>query len=206
MNYQLVTKEQHEISPDESLLDADERARYQRYIGSQKKLEFLTGRTLLKQVLADRLGVTPQSVSLSVTANGKPYLPALVETSLPFFNLSHANGTYLIGLSKCPIGVDIELPRPIELATIRHFLTPNEYQQIKSLPKSMHSTLFFRLFTAKEALLKATDKWWKLDDIQLTLEHLDWKLATSGDSFQFYQTDYKDHYIAICLDCTHAER
>lgn len=200
MNHQLLIREQHEITPDLALLDADELARYQRLINPQKKLELVTGRTFLKQVLAERLGVSPNTISLSLTASGKPHLPALAETTTPYFNLSHANGYYLVGLSSFPIGVDIEQPKAIELTHVRHFLAPDEYQQLKSLPKALHPSLFFRLFTAKEAFLKATDKAWALDDIRFQLENQYWKLTNPGDSFQFYQTDYKDSYVSVCLD------
>lgn len=191
MDYQLLIKEQHEIMPDLSLLDADELARYRRLLNPEKQLELLTGRTFLKHVLADRLDIAPKAISLSVTPMGKPYLPALSETTMPFFNLSHSSEYYLIGLSSYPIGVDIELPQTIELTTVRHFLSPDEYQQLKSLPKSLHSTTFFRLFTAKEAFMKATDKWWPLDNIHFHLDHQHWKLTSPSDLFQFYQTDYK---------------
>lgn len=202
MNYELIIKEQEEITPDLTLLDTSELDRYQRFTNPQKKLSFLTGQTVLKQVLANRLGISPASVSFALTPMGKPYLPALAETTMPFFNLSHSEGHYLIGLASCPIGVDMELPKSIDLTNVRHFLTPHEYEQIKVLPKSLHSSIFYRLFTTKEAFLKATDKWWALDTVRFQLENHHWALTSPGESFQFYQRDYKGHYIAVCLDMT----
>jgi 4'-phosphopantetheinyl transferase len=198
--YVLVHKEQHELEPDLGLLDADERVRYQRLLSPQKQLEFLTGRTFLKQVLAECLAVRPQTISLSLTTSGKPYLPALAETNRPFFNLSHAAGHYLIGLSRYPIGVDIEPLRPIDLTHVRHFLCPDEWQSLLTSPEATRLASFFRLFTAKEAFLKATDKRWKQDEIQFQLENQQWRLGSPTGSFQVFQTEYKDCFVAVCLD------
>jgi 4'-phosphopantetheinyl transferase len=206
MDYQIVMKEQYEIIPDLSLLDTTELARYQRLLRPQKQLEFLTGRTFLKQMLADCLGLAPNVISLSVTDTGKPYLPALAETRFPYFNLSHSDGHYLVGLSRFPIGVDIEAPRPIELHQVQPFLSTDEFRQLDLLPQLQRSAAFFRLFTAKEAFLKATDMRWKLDEISFHLENQHWKLNAPHGPFQFYQTHYRGCCVAVCLDATSATR
>ena len=199
LDFTLVMKEQHEIRPDLELLDPVEHVRYQRLLSPEKQLEFLTGRTFLKSVLAEYLNVSPQSISLSLTPTGKPYLPTVSETNVLFFNLSHAEGHYLIGLSKYPIGVDIEPYRQIDLTHFRHFLTSDELQQLMELPGTKCSPMFFRLFTAKEAFLKATDKGWPLDAIQFQLEGQQWKLTAPSGSFYFAQADHLGCYIGICV-------
>ncbi|GAB3953496.1 hypothetical protein GCM10028805_37330 [Spirosoma harenae] len=199
--FTLVKKEQPEIRPDFDLLDTEEQTRYQRYLSPQKRLEFLTGRTFLKRVLAEYLDIPPPSILLSLTATGKPYLGPVVGTNLPFFNLSHAAGHYLIGLSNHPIGVDIEPYRSIDLTRFRHFISPDEFEQLMELPENERSTLFFRLFTAREAFLKATDKRWSLDAIQFQLKNQDWHLTAPKNTFQFAQTDYEGCCITVCTDC-----
>lgn len=200
MNFLLVRKEQHEIKPDLALLDAAERVRYQRYLSPQKQLEFLTGRTFLKTVLAEYLDVAPQSISLALTASGKPYLPTVVGVNVPFFNLSHAAGHYLIGLSRYPIGVDIEPYKQMELTSFRHFLSPDEFLQLMKLPDTERSDMFFWLFTAREAFLKATDKRWLLDEIRFQLKNQEWQLIDPGNAFQFTQTDHEGCCITVCTD------
>lgn len=200
MHYQLIVKEQADIYPDIGLLDQAERARYERYLSPAKKLEFLTGRTLLKQTLGAYLGVAPHTLTLAITATGKPVLPDQTGPNRPFFSLAHTEGKYLVGLADCPIGVDIEVPRLIERSEVRHFLTPDEYAQLTSLPTPLVTTLFFRLFTLKEAFLKATDKRWTLDAVECQLDRRQWKLVAPGGSFQVYLSDYNSCYTAVCLD------
>ncbi|MBD2705059.1 4'-phosphopantetheinyl transferase superfamily protein [Spirosoma sp. BT702] len=200
LGFTLIEKEQHEITPDFKVLDTLERVRYQRYLNPQKQLEFLTGRTFLKNVLAKYLDVLPQSISLSLTANGKPYLAKSAGINVPFFNLSHAAGHYLIGLSRYPIGVDIEPYRWVELMRFRHFLSQGEYQQLTELPEIEQSKMFFKLFTAKEAFLKATDKAYPLDAIQFQLNNQEWQLTCPESSFQFTQTNYEGCCITVCTN------
>ena len=200
LDFNLVKKEQHEIRPDLGLLDTVEQVHYQRLLSPKKQLEFLTGRTFLKSVLAEYLDVSSQSISLSLTATGKPYLPIMAEVNVPFFNLSHAEGHYLIGLSRYPIGVDIEPYRPIGLTRFRHFMSPDEFQQLSKLPETECSSMFFRLFTTKEAFLKATDKGWPLDAIRFQQEGQQWKLTAPRSSFQFAQADHVGCCLAICVD------
>jgi 4'-phosphopantetheinyl transferase len=200
MDYTLIQKQQTQIKPDIRLLDVVEQSRYNRLISPQKQLEFLTGRTLLKTVLADYAGVLPQSVSLTITASGKPYWSPLVNADMPFFNLSHADGRFVVALSRYPVGIDIELVRPMKLEYMRPFLSIGEYKSLLNVPESMRSVLFFRLFTAKEAFLKATDKRWALDDISFILENQHWQLGTPQGTFQFYGSESKDCFITVCLD------
>lgn len=200
MSYQLIAKKQAEIQPDIDLLDEGERNRYERYVSPQKKQEFLAGRTLLKQTLGAYLGLPSRSVTLTITANGKPILPIQADLNPPFFNLSHAQGNYLVGVSQYPIGVDIEVPRSVILSEVRHFLTSGEYTQLKSIPNALFTDLFFRLFTAKEAFLKATDKRWTLDAVEFQLGQQQWKLVAPGGSFRFYLSAYRGCYTAVCLD------
>lgn len=201
VHYELMERDQADIVPDIRLLDAGERARYDRLKLPKKQLEFLTGRTLLKHTLADRLGIDPHAVSLALTATGKPYLCDTMHQEMLHFNLSHANGRYLIGLSDCPIGVDIELIRPITFAQVSPFLNPTELYQLLQTPETERARSFFQLFTAKEAFIKATDKRWPLDSIAFSLHNQRWELTSpAGHSFDFFTYEQDCHCSTICLN------
>lgn len=195
--FTLFKKAQHEIQPNLALLDPAERTRYQRLLSPQKQLEFLTGRTWLKHVMADYLKVAPPAISLSLTATGKPYLPEPGSHG-PFFNLSHADGHYLIGLSNHPIGVDLEPYRPVNLVRFQNFISSGEMGQLIGLPEPQRTRLFFRLFTVKEAFIKATDKKWALDTIQFQLVNGQWQLTAPDNPFQFTQIDDDGNCIMVC--------
>ena len=199
MDYCLFEKRQSEIQPDLKLLDTHETIRYQRLIYPQKQLEFVTGRTFLKQVLASYLGISAHSIFLSLTPSGKPYLSAVYGNQRPCFNLSHANGYYLMGLSTDPIGVDIEENRQVNLTHFKHFLTPNEHRILSALSETARMDPFYQLFTAKEAFLKATDKRWQIDDLAFSRYRDQWVLQNPVERCQFFQTRKDNYWMTVCL-------
>ncbi|GAB3510764.1 4'-phosphopantetheinyl transferase superfamily protein [Spirosoma knui] len=199
MDYVLVCKPQHEIIPDTRLLDAGEQTRYQRLRSPQKQLEFLTGRTLLKQELATYLGVAARSVFLATTTTGKPYLPAVYGSQRPHFSLSHANGWYGVGVAARPIGIDLEAKQNIDVTLFQHVLTQEERKALLTVPESIRSDRFLRLFTAKEAFLKATDKRWSLSEIQFVPDGAAWRLHLPAEPYQFYQLEEPNYWLTVCL-------
>lgn len=199
MKYQLFERTQADIKPDLRLLDTLEQARYQRFRSPQRQLEFLTGRTLLKTLLADLLHVKPAAISLALTPNGQPYLPAVSRAPLLRFSLAHASGRYLVGVSAHPIGVDVERIQPVDLVQMQHFLSALEQQQLAALPAPERSRQFYRLFTRKEAFFKATDKCLPLEHGHCCLLGGEWQLCQRATTYHFYQTEQAGFCTAVCL-------
>ena len=73
------------------------------------------------------------------------------------FSVSHSGETGLIGLSRLPIGVDIEFLKPrISLASLSNMvLSDSESQVWKLLPSQKRQHQMLRLWVCKEAVLKA---------------------------------------------------
>jgi 4'-phosphopantetheinyl transferase len=89
---------------------------------------------------------------------GKPSIAApVIETPLSF-NLSHTNCfvAFIVG-SNPEIGVDVEhLERGGSLIEIaRHSFAPGEYAYLTTLPPERQRDAFFRIWTLKEAYIKA---------------------------------------------------
>lgn len=87
--------------------------------------------------------------------HGKPCL----QLNKPLhFNMSHSMGWALIGISAhAPVGVDIELPRPLAdwTALAQRSLSPAEWANLMALPPGRHAGAFLQCWTRKEACLKA---------------------------------------------------
>lgn len=111
----------------------------------------------LRAGIAGYLGIDPYSVDLHRSENGRPVLAS--PPSALQFSASHSGDALLLGfaLGAC-IGVDIESPRPrphvLELA--RRYFTAREAEALAAMPRAEQEDAFYRLWTAKEALLKAT--------------------------------------------------
>ncbi|WP_313919488.1 4'-phosphopantetheinyl transferase superfamily protein [Tahibacter sp.] len=94
------------------------------------------------------------AAELEVGAHGKPALAAGGFD----FNLSHSGGAAVVALGRgVEVGVDLESPgrpRPHAELARRYFCGP-EAQSIGNTPEALRETAFLRLWTAKEAVLKA---------------------------------------------------
>ena len=89
------------------------------------------------------------------TDRGKPFAPSLPEID---FNLSHARDHVLIAIARGqPLGVDLErVDRKIEVDDLaRRFFAPTEADALAILPAEHRLAAFLRLWTCKEAVLKA---------------------------------------------------
>jgi 4'-phosphopantetheinyl transferase len=139
----------------ESLPNAAEQARAERLVFAADRLRQLHSRGLLRLLLGASLGRPPHSLRFVDNAYGKP---ALHDTDALHFNLSHCRDMALIGLSHAaPIGVDVERVRPLPdlAALIAHCFSHAEQVWLARQPPACQERDFFRLWTAKEAVLKA---------------------------------------------------
>ncbi len=138
----------------EATLAADERLRAARYIAQQMRDRFVLARGMLRAVLASYLNAIPDALRLAYGMKGKPFLPG----SDIRFNLSHADGLIVLAITRgVEIGVDVENVRPIpEMKTmVRDNFSLSEQAALWSLPAVEQSDAFFRIWTRKEAYVKA---------------------------------------------------
>ena len=197
--FTLIQKSQEDIDLDLSLLDEKELARYNRYLNTNKRDEFLAGRCLIKRELAETLGTAPADIILSISDNGKPYYQKAGNEQI-HFNLSHGSGFYILALSSNPIGVDLEKKREVSFDVMQPILADQEAAQLAKLPDGERSDQILKLFTAKEAFIKATDKRYGLDEITFTLSNGSWNLTSPECKVEFHHVDHENLEIAISID------
>ncbi|MDR3320659.1 MAG: 4'-phosphopantetheinyl transferase superfamily protein [Desulfovibrio sp.] len=111
---------------------------------------------------------------------GKPC--AKIE-KLPFFNLSHAGDYVVLATAQNEVGVDIEPVHAYEDAVAERCLTPEEHAWRK---RRGGKWAFYKLWTAKESVMKATGKGFTLppesfcilpvDDSAHVIERRSWYL------------------------------
>ena len=128
----------------------------------------------LRWLLAQRLDVQPQSLQFQKTPQGKPQL--MPATKLRF-SLSHSRDFAVIAIAEnAEIGVDLEfvnLARNID-GLAKYALTEMEQKQLQAIHPSDRSEQFYRLWTCKEAAIKAQS-----GDISSGL--LDWRVQEKSD-------------------------
>lgn len=133
------------------LLDAHERDRLDRFRHEVDRGRYLAAHALVRLALAAAVDAEPGALVFDRTCrcgaqHGKPRLAA----GGPAFSLTHAGELVGVAVHDEPVGVDVERLRPLtDLAAMAaHACAPTE-----SAPDA---DAFFRLWTRKEAVLKAT--------------------------------------------------
>ena len=136
-------------------LTDEERERLLRYRSRAAAERYVVTRSLVRLVLADRLGRAPRDVPVNRTDTGKPIVTGGVH-----FNVSHSGDLILLGVSdQRDIGIDVERRRSIPRvsALVLRWLDPVERDEVARLvgDGSTDSDAFLRVWSVKEARLKA---------------------------------------------------
>jgi len=147
-------------------LDDEELARRQRFVHPRPLRQFTLCRAVLRELLCHRLGCRNDRLSFATGTYGKPF--ALVGGSpAPIaFNVSHGGRHGLIALAPSGrIGVDVEerTARRDMDEDIRLLFAPGERARLKTVCGLRKVDLFYRLWTVKEALVKASGAGLSLD-------------------------------------------
>ncbi len=136
------------------------RERFERIRRSEPRQESLCAGLLLSYALA-RSGVDPTS-PVTLLPAGKPVLAGRDDA---FFSLSHGGRFVLCAVSGGPVGADVERVRPAQLSVARRF-HPDERAWLEAQPEAAREDALFRLWTRKEAWIKAVsaDRVLRLDE------------------------------------------
>lgn len=141
-----------------STLSESEQAKAATFRLATDRTVFIIRRGLLRQILGETFTIQPSLIRFSTSPVGKPYLE-YPDNSGIFFNLSHSGNQIVFAFSKYPdTGIDIERIRTVEgidrLA--RNYFSAEEYGVIINLPGWAKNRAFVKIWSIKEALIKAT--------------------------------------------------
>lgn len=201
-----------QLAEFETLLDAGERARWQRFRFPEDRLRFLVGRAFLRRVLASTLGRSDPAALQFVTAeHGKPEL-AGADAGTLHFNLSHTDAMLVLATSRqYAVGVDVEaLTRKVELMPLaQRYFAPQEYDALLLLDDDARRERFFTLWTLKEAWLKACGLGLHvpLDSFSFDLSGaqpviaFDPRHEASAERWQFHVFARDEFRIALAIAC-----
>lgn len=143
----------------ESLLSADERARAQRFRLARDQRRFIASRGALRSILASYLDCDPSGIQFCYGKHGKPLLSPVRGGANLHFNLSHSADLALIAVRQSgEVGVDIELVREDFACGLiaKRFFCDTEVAWLECVMPAERHKSFFRIWTRKEAFLKAT--------------------------------------------------
>ncbi len=139
------------------LLSDEERIREMQFRFDADRRQFVFAHALLRVVLSESLGCSSDAIVFGSNPYGKPTLAYPEATGL-CFNLSHTSGLAACAIARgSEVGVDVEKSdRSVdELALARRYFSKSEVELLESAPTAGRRSMFYRLWTLKEAYVKA---------------------------------------------------
>lgn len=180
------------------LLDTHEQQTAATYHFPKDRTRYIISHGLLRWLLGKYLNVPPAGIAFQREAGNKPFVMQNGQAPV-HYNMAHAGALILIAVSYEPLGIDLE--QVTQHADMQYMLQDffSEEEQSRINNNKEQSLYFHKLWTRKEALVKATGKGTD-DDLRqipclngrntvssaITLSEKDWKV----DSFQIDNFNY----------------
>jgi len=173
-----------------SLLTTQELEVYYKYKIGYRRREYLVGRYLLKTLFGYYLNTKPKDIAVLIDDYGKPYVP---EQDIEF-NLSHSLEMVVCAVNVGrKIGVDIEKITNNIFELVERFFSPNEAYYIFMQDDKDKNYEAYRLWTMKEAYLKALGK-----GLFLPLNSFD--LFAETDMFFYSLKPKMDYILSVAVE------
>ena len=202
------------------LLTPEDRQRLQKINSPKAKKQFIRSHSLLNEVLCTELNTDISLLKLTLNPHGKPYLhPEIFLNHRLFFSLSHCGDHSAVAISHdFELGVDLENTSARDFNSCTkladRFFSLQEREQLESFHREpvKYQQLFFRIWTLKEAYLKArgTGINIALADISFYLNNDRIKLfghdSSEITSHVFFSRLIQGHSLAITAACSKSEK
>jgi 4'-phosphopantetheinyl transferase len=168
-----------------SSLPDTRRAKINRLVHESDKLASACAGLLINKFIGDK--------DLKLNEYGKPYSDG------KFFNISHSGNIVIIAVSDFEVGCDVELKRELEYERLGKIVFhENELKKLSETEDKR--SLFFRLWTSKEAFIKCLGEGFHFKTTELDLSELPDKLEYRGRTFFFKEYMLKDAEIMLCAE------
>lgn len=142
-------------------LSKDEIERANRFYFEKDRMQFIVRRGILKQIISKYLEIDPKNLLFEYNPFGKPFLVTNSLKNNIKFNMSHSKNMALYCISsQKDVGIDIEFTqKKVEFhLIIERFFSHNEKAFIQNITTNKRKEAFFKIWTRKEAILKALGK------------------------------------------------
>jgi 4'-phosphopantetheinyl transferase len=140
---------------DLASLSKDERVRADRILVEDARRRFLISRILSRRILGECTRQDPARIEFDSGPQGKPHVRG---GDSIHFNISHSHHWWVMVVARDrDVGIDVEdLRRSVDIERIAERLfAPEEIAVMHSLPEAERRRALFRVWTSREAVVKA---------------------------------------------------
>ena len=131
-----------------NLLSPEKRERIKKFHFFQDARNCLLGDVLSRVEICRVTGLNNRQLDFSVNGYGKP---VLINIPHIYFNISHAGNYVACVIADKPVGIDIEVIKPIDLKLSERFFTIDEVAYIRTGEATQR---FYEIWTKKESHVK----------------------------------------------------
>jgi 4'-phosphopantetheinyl transferase len=152
----VVLTADRDLSEDEftallSLVSPDKRATLRAKRSRRAAQNSLLGDVLVRRELCRLTGLRNEELRFGCAEHHKPFLEGWPDIH---FNLSHAGSIIAAAFDSKPIGIDVEVIKPVNWLVARKVFSAGEQERFEILPQEDRLRYFYTIWTMKEAYLK----------------------------------------------------
>lgn len=143
------------------LLSLDEKSRASKFVCPAAMRQFVICRVFLRVLLASKLNCKMAEINFELGPYGRPHATLRGEKVSVSFNVSHSGAHGVVALAQVgEVGVDIEevRPQPDWLSIATSAFAAEEVQHLRCQEPSKQIATFYRIWSLKEAVMKALGK------------------------------------------------
>jgi 4'-phosphopantetheinyl transferase len=142
------------------LLTATELETARRLRVPARRASFVRGRWLLRTLVAGYAGVPAPSVTLEKLGKGKPFVTGPRAALGLEVSISRSGGLLAVSLGRRVGGIGVDVEQEIAtrdlVGVAERFFAAEEFVQLAAQPPGAWAAAFYRCWTRKEAVIKAT--------------------------------------------------
>ncbi len=173
-----------------------------RFVYDMDKKLSLYSALMARMVISGQSGILPHDLMFGLQKNGKPYL--LNEKGI-HFNLSHTRNAIIGGFAREEIGVDVEKIDVPDASILPVCFHESETERFYHTREADRSSLFYKIWTRKEAYIKFTGQGLceditKIDTFEPKLERNFMSWSEAGYIFSVYSEEEEKQIEKVKLE------
>ncbi len=184
-----------------SYVSEERRERVARFQFVKDAQRSLFGELLARYALCENTGRKNNELKFIRNRFGKPMLEWKDNESEIHFNISHSGRWVVCAVDYTPVGIDVELMKPVSLEVARRFFSKDEYEALLREPEIRQQEYFFALWTMKESFIKADGRGLSLSLDQFTVDvtqgRVHYQQKWLNSQIWHSQLD-AEHMLAVC--------
>ncbi len=137
------------------LVSDEKQSKIHKFYKYQDKANTLIADILSRVMICTKLGITNNQICFYKNEFGKPLLKGKENFH---FNISHSEHWVACTVGSIPVGIDVEIIKPVEINIAKRFFSNKEYCDLMEKDEDNRLSYFYNIWTLKESYIKADGK------------------------------------------------